>query len=267
MGAISVASYPVTFLFPSFRRLKRELGALDAVSEWIELAVRDFADRVGERGELLEQMSSKHGVRVNSSELPRVRAHVVAIYLAAVHDRLGEFLLELRLEHPTGDKWDMSGDESRLTRVTRSVGLERTLSFEICEYYRAARNALLHHEVRKKTGRADLGVASLAARVRSTPEFTKLDAPNPLSRLSFDDFVLFTRCTKILGRELCEAARPTAAELSAIALKHAQARGLTGKLAKSPARLSAALSGFLQTEYSLSREEADNIVERPASLT
>ena len=250
----------MTFLFPCFRQLKRQLGELDAVCECIELAVRELVTQEEAMldGKLfVSQLSEKHGVRVNRMDAPLLRGHAVHLYLVSVHQGLEDFLLALKREHPSSSSWNMAGDDDRLTRTARAVGLAPTLAFDLCQHYREVRNAFVHSGARASLRDRD----DLRGRVASDTSLASLKAPSTFSSVSFDDFVLFTRSVKAVAKELCEAARPCDATLTKLAVSHARKTGLQGRLAQNPSRLARAMSSFLQTTYSMTRAEADRIAE------
>ena len=152
----------------------------------------------------------------------------------------------------------MDVEADRLTKTARAIGFKHDLAFDICQYYRDIRNATVHRSAQDKVGRDGLRLQDLLDRVSHDAALRILHAPNFYVAVTFDDFLLFTRSAKILAEELCAAARPTDEILAEIAKAATVER--QGRLRKAPARLANAQSGFLQTTYSLSKQEADSIV-------
>ena len=61
-----------SFSFPSYRRLCRYLGETDAMVELTELAAREFLSGARQSSDIsgyVSEASSKHGVRVNLTEV------------------------------------------------------------------------------------------------------------------------------------------------------------------------------------------------------
>lgn len=95
------------------------------------------------------------------------------------------------------------------TRNVRRIWQER---YEVLEYYRIVRNAFTH-KVKQGTLDAALGRASAWSPIIKAD--LGLSAPNPFDRLTFDDFLLYTRMIKYVATDLCRIARPTRAEIAA----------------------------------------------------
>ncbi|WP_434347657.1 hypothetical protein ACN6A1_06260 [Myxococcus virescens] len=251
----------MSFRFPCYRDLKLRLGELDALCECLEIAIRDLVESANgssDPNEFMGERSRHHGVRVNRVDIPGLQAHAARTHIMTVYQSLEDFLDDLRSEHPLGDQWDMNGKRDLLTKTAGALGFNPTLPFDICQYYRLIRNAVAHPSARDGLRGSTAKVSALQHRVAQAPNLNTLDAPNPFDNVTFDDFVLFSRATKLLAMELCAAGRPSDAELRAEAVTSTSKQ--EGQLRKNPTRLANARSGYLQTRYSLSKSEADRIV-------
>jgi hypothetical protein len=249
----------MSFRFPCYRELKQHLGELDALCECIEVAARDLIERTNastDQSSFIRELAQRHGVRVDRVDVPAMQPHVARIYIATVHQCLEEFLIGLREEHPKGKSWHMGDDEDRLTKIARALGFKATLAYDLCQYYRTVRNATMHPKAREKARKTGVD-DDLRARAAAARTMGKLAAPNAFDTVTFDDFVLFTRSAKVLAEELCIAARPPDDELAALVV--ASTAGMAGKFRNDAQRLKNARSGFLQTNYSLPKAEADRI--------
>jgi len=249
------------FRFPCYRELKHQLGELDALCECIELATRDLVNRASaapDRHAYVADLAKHLGIHVNRVDVPSLRPHVARLYILTVHQCLEDFLIGLRDEHPKGKEWDIDDNADRLTKIARTIGFEHTLAFDVCQYYRDIRNATVHRSARNRIGGDGPALEALRDRVAENPALWNLHAPNRYEAVSFDDFVLFTRSTKTLAEDLCKAARPSDEELAEIV--EAKTVNLESRFRKAPERLANARSGFLQTTYSISRQEADRIL-------
>lgn len=251
----------MSFRFPCYRNLQLRLGELDALCECLEIATRDLVERASASSDpnaFIEERSRHHGVRVNRVDIPGLQAHALRMHITTVHQSLEEFLNGLCAEHPQGEQWDIKKRKGALlTRIADALNFKETLSFDLCQYYRVIRNAVAHPAARKELGSADKSDA-LRQRVGQHATLKALVAPNAYDKVTFDDFVLFSRAAKLLAMELCLAARPSDAELNEEAVANTSKQ--EGRLRKNPVRLANARSGYLRTKYSLSKSEADTII-------
>lgn len=254
----------MAFYFPCYRNLKDHLGSLDALAECMELSLRRFvrdAKEESDIGRFISETSKTCGVRVDSVDFTTLQLHAAHLYLVGVHQRIEEFLLEFKRDHPNGNAWNFDGDKDRLTKTMDAVGGARTLEFDLCQHYRNVRNAFVHSEVRGKQPDPNGQVDDLQMRVKKEVVYDRLNAPNVYGRSNFDDFILYSRASKKLAADLCRMGRPTDAELAELARQHVISNGDRARLVNNPSRLVKRLAGFLRTKYSLQVDEADRIAK------
>jgi hypothetical protein len=267
----------VPFRFPCYRTFKHELGEFDAACEVIELARRELdgqAQASGKPSAYIQGLSEKHKVRVNTFDRAELESRTARFYVVSVHQRLEEFLLDLREAHPSFKDWNMTGDDDRLTKISRAVSLKRLLEFDVCQYYRKVRNAAVHSDAKVKAAKGD---PKLRQRVeedaknreeeeakrgkkRENPR-VRLNAPSAYDEINFDDFILFSRCAKILAQELCLAVRPENAELARLAEEDEEVKALAKRFSDKPARIARLKIKYLRTEFSLDPNEARQVLE------
>lgn len=256
------------FSFPSSRRLARYLGESDAVLEIDELACRFFMGAAGLSGDakaFVAECSKKHGVTVNLAEFDAWQAHLAQRRIVAVYESAERFLNEFRKEHSAlhGQVWSERKDGVTLIdhvlanvgqtteQARKVVGMDLISRFE---YYRLVRNWITHDRARSPA-KERAGLAAL-------PEYSdaniadlgRLSAPNPPDSLNFDDFLLFSRVTKLVAARLNILGSPSEDSwLSIFDMKPFK------PLTKNPERLKNAVAGRLRTEYGLTSEAAERI--------
>ena len=254
------------FSFPSSRRLERYLGESDAILEIDELACRFFIDAAGLSGNakaFVAECSKKFGVCVNLEEFDAWRAHLAQRHIVAVYESAERFFKEFRGEHSELHRRDWTERKDGMSLIDHALenaGQSKAEAEEIVgadlirrfEYYRLVRNWIVHDKTRKPEKEED-------AR-RHLPQYSdanavalgRLAAPNSPESLRFDDFILFSRVTKLLAERLNVLGKPTEASwISAFDMKPFKA------LLKNPERLKNAVAGKLRTEFGMHSEAAD----------
>jgi hypothetical protein len=235
----------------SYRELETYLGASDATVEWLEVAVRHLAREHSLGGaSRLEQLATDLGVKVNAIPVERLAARTRSLELLAIAPYVEVFLAEFRREHPRVIRTRTS-DEDLLSYTLDAFDISRhsvgEFEYEVVQYYRRARNHLMHR-IKSAQQQEELTIAA-ELRARRPERYVRLDAPNPLEQLLFDDFLLFTRALKSLGQALCNAAAPSTQELiSAVAVNTRFVSSLRDR-SQNPERIRRRLASYLRTEY------------------
>lgn len=239
----------------SYRELETYLGASDATVEWLEVAVRHLAHEHTLGGaSRLEQLATELGVKVNAIPVERLAARTRSVELLTVAPYVEVFLTEFRREHPRVIR-TRNGDEDLLSYTLDSFGISRQsvgeFEYEVVQYYRLVRNHLMHR-IKSAQRQEELTIAA-ELRARRPERYARLDAPNPIERLLFDDFLLFTRTLKLLAQALCNATAPSTGELiSAVAANKKFVSGLRDR-SQNPERIRRRLASYLRTEYGYGR--------------
>jgi hypothetical protein len=226
------------FRLACYLDLKRQLGEIDAAAECLELAMREFVEisqGFGSPTAFIQELSRKHGIRVDVFDLDRFVRQAAALRLIGVTQAFEVFLNSFIEDHPrirsregrdTGEplldfvirKLDLS------TEVRRD--LKKGLDYSLYSYYRQIRNDVAHQALKDT---ALLGfnrkLEELRAASASNNEYAYLAAPNDIHRLTFDDYVLFTRAAKNLAAQLCQAGALTEPEIIEWLTKHRSKRG------------------------------------------
>lgn len=133
--------------------------------------------------------------------------------------------------------------------AAQTVGLDLISRFE---YYRLVRNWIVHD--RSRTPEKEM------ASLRNLPEYSdanaaalgRLSAPNAPDTLHFDDFILFSRITKLIAERFCVLGKPADDSwLSSFDMKPFRA------LLNNRERLRKAVAGKLRTEFGMNSAAAE----------
>ena len=254
------------FSFPSSRRLARYLGESDAILEIDELACRFFIDAAQQSEntrDFVSACSEKFEVCVNLAEFDAWRVHMAQRRIVTVYESAERFLKEFRKEHSdlhrrewTEKKKGMSLLDQALENVgatneqsRHDLGLDLISRFE---YYRMVRNWILHERPRtpKKEMSALQNIPAYSDENAST--LGRLTAPNPPELQNFDDFILFSRVTKLMAERLSVLGEPTENSwVSSFDMKPFKA------LINNRERLENAVAGKLKTDFGMNSEAAE----------
>jgi hypothetical protein len=249
----------------------KSLGESDAAVEWIEVGVRKLQAIADKDGfDAIQALASEHGVRVNTVAMDEVRRRCARLELLAVYQQAEHFFRLFRKTHPRSVEFRRDSDEDVLSATLDSFGVKASqvgqLEHDVFQYYRIARNLMMHdpegdqRKTHKRTQEA----------LRKSLEgsaYAKLDAPNLVDNLCFDDFILFSRALKQLAANLCEATSPTDTELVKVALSD---DGLSSKLrflGGNPGRQANAVASYLRERYSIPSTRAEAVTQLVLDMT
>jgi hypothetical protein len=251
---------PATFSFPSKRTLYRYLGETDALVELTELATRFFtasAIQSNDVRKFVEEQSLQHGIRVDLAELDLVSRHLARSYIVTIYQSAERFLHEFRKEHIALYQKPWIGDADDIDPLTvtlrnvaetqsdaeKAVGIDLISRFQ---YYRIVRNWVVHtkeSDVSKPQGKFNEIVPYSSEHQQ---KLASLNAPSPPTSLAFDDFICFSRLTKLIAEKLCKIAAPTTEYLAQqFCLKRFR------RLEENPKRMRNAVIGRLRTQYGM----------------
>lgn len=172
---------------------KNELGYVDATNQYVELSVRMTEKDYGSvlKSDLRELAQS---VNLNVSSLAEdYMCRISKSYIVNVNSCFENFLKSFR---------HLPGSPTNITEIEKTKEddwLEWTLNIAfssidndikndvyVCEYYRLIRNHIVHN------GESSSPLKSKRALIKTTDN-PRLNAPNGLDSLTFDDQVLFSR--------------------------------------------------------------------------
>jgi hypothetical protein len=262
MSEITLA-HPIEFRSPAYRSLVKALGESDAVVEWIEVGVREVQFVSESNGlEAAKELASKHGVFVNVIPLSDLRNRCARLELLSVNQQAEHFFRLFRKTHPRQMVYSRADDDDALTSTLESFNLNPAkvgqLEHDIFQYYRDARNLIMHDPERDQRKSQKRQCDKLRAQVAES-NYKTLAAPNYIDSLCFDDFILFTRSLKQLAANLCDATVPTDEELAASVLATTELMRKLKFLEGNQTRRAHTVVGFLRERYSILVARAEQI--------
>lgn len=189
------------------REFQKELGYVNATNQYIEMISRYF--QMEHEDDTLLTMAKY--VNLSLTQLPeKCNVRIAKGYIVGVQSCLERFLTSFKeLEgNPTKnvEPFNAKRDNNRLFWVlnasyNKNIPSEVLNLYYICNYYRLVRNEIVHMGAQSSEFRnAKSIVESLTTSLLSNAMFDKLNAPNDISELTFDDQVLFSRAAK----RICE---------------------------------------------------------------
>lgn len=181
-----------------YNRFRQELGYTNVTNQYIELASRKLRAQYGyELQANLEHIAKGEGLSI-SVLCQDFGLRIAQGYIISVYTCLDRFLVDYKNLPGSPTYHGKDGENSSLLEWTWDIVGKRATqdeknAFYLCDYYRLVRNSIVHK-----------GVPSSQLRQRySTVEklcSSKLDAPNCISHLTFDDQVLFSRAAFCLSK-------------------------------------------------------------------
>ena len=172
---------------------KKELGYVNDTNQYVELSIR-----ITEKEHSLDLRNNLQGlaqsVNLNVSTLTEdYMCRISKSYIVNIHSCLENFLKSFK--HLPGSPTNIT----EIKKTSEDDWLEWTLNMAfssiendikndigICEYYRLVRNCIVH------SGESSSTLKSKRALIKTTDN-PRLNAPNGLDSLTFDDQVLFSR--------------------------------------------------------------------------
>ena len=172
---------------------KNELGYINATNQYVELSVRiTEKDHGSDLKKDLQRLAQSVNLNV-STLVEDYMCRISKSYIVNVNSCLENFLKSFR--HLPGSPTNITEKE----KTKEDDWLEWTLSIAfssiennikndvfVCEYYRLIRNHIVHN------GESSSTIKNKRALIK-TEDNSRLNAPNDLDSLTFDDQVLFSR--------------------------------------------------------------------------
>lgn len=194
-----------------YTTLKTELGASDAINEYVEVLLRKCeAESFDEN--TFQQYAVAYGIRVNDISSKEALLSIRRHYIVCVSQHFEFFLKSFQnhlKKYATTYRAKVDG-ESLLECVCSTIlDLSNTASdsyllYLLCDYYRLVRNHCAHIG---DTAKISLVITELKTRTIDIRRlFPKLNAPSCFEEISFDDFILYSRAVKKLAALLVEKA-------------------------------------------------------------
>lgn len=192
------------------KAFSNELGYINVSNQYIELAVRCYEREY--RDEPVESMART--VNLSISTLPEdYYARVSKGYLVGIQSSFERYLLAFKelCGNPTEniEVYDPKKQNTNRLQWTLKACYGNALPddireyYYICNYYRLTRNHSVHsgdQSAEYKNARALVG--NLNRALLKSGMCDRLDAPNSIEHLTFDDQVLFSRTARILAERI-----------------------------------------------------------------
>lgn len=258
----------MSFSFPSYRNLCRYLGETDALVELTELACRAFQDSSKKSpvpAAFIASESERFGIRVNLSEAGNLSRHLARNYIVTVYQSAECFLHDFRKEHRAIYGKDWIGDAADVDPLTvtlknlSSADPEAAIGEDLItrfQYYRIVRNWVVHtkeSDSSKPKAKFDEIVPCSSARQELKSPLPPTNRPDALT---FDDFICFSRVTKLIAEKICSMEKPPADHWLAVFPIARFKRFMT-----KPERMKNSIVGYLRTEYGMDSANARWIAE------
>lgn len=192
------------------KEFSNELGYINVSNQYIELAVRCYEREYGD--EPIELIA--RSINLSISTLPEdYYARVSKGYLVGIQSCLEKYLLAFKelCGNPTEniEKYDPRKQNTNRLQWTLKACYGNNLPddireyYHICNYYRLTRNNGVHisdQSAEYKNARAL--VENLDKALLKSGMGDRLDAPNSIESLTFDDQVLFSRAARALAERI-----------------------------------------------------------------
>ena len=227
---------------------KKELGYTTASIQYVELS-RRIADDRGSilKGSSVRSTAKQYGLSV--SELPEdFSLRIAKSYIIQVHSCVELFLENFRhlIGSPTyALEYDRQMDNLLHWTTLNALGpaassKEYDLLYRICDYYRFVRNDIVHSgEVAKGLRKSFSALAGFRDE--------KLNAPNMIDSICFDDQVLYARSARTLLEAIYFQSQydwPLIVENNKVEL-----RRITQKCSHNPEKTMQKVKNYLQQSY------------------
>ncbi len=248
------------FRYPCYRELRKSLGAFDAVCGYATIAV-DFLNEELEQNpeprDWLSRYAKGHGITLHDVEYESLAPRLAEMFVFLVHARFEEFLRSFLHAHVASQSWEPRGDSGLFEYVVKNLALAHSANGagerETIEYYRLARNALSHRDI--KTTRLDNQRKKVRQLLDITDEYLP---PKMLGAFDYGDFLMFTRAVKAYAAIICQAARPSDPEIAHLIAP--EIRSLN-RFRNKPHRFRNGVRQFLRMNYYMDTAEADRVVD------
>ena len=208
----------MSFRFPAYRTLERNLGLADASAEANEVALRllvRIADDPKKPNVLkLDGLAKLTEVGVSDVLAKDLLLNMHHLYLMNVHSMLEVFVTDLQGQHPEGsawrrgdkqDDWDFIADQISLGTARKAF--RDSPQYRITDYFRLVRNKFVHDRA-AKSSRIDEKHAQLIEGLKKDWPYGEQPMPNKFQDVGFSDFLLYTRAGKELAHDACTKLQP-----------------------------------------------------------
>lgn len=187
-----------------FSAFKKELGYVNATNQYVELSIRITENDHGSALQNYLQYLAQ-SVNLNVSTLTEdYMCRISKSYIVNIHSCIENFLKSFKHlpGSPTNVEKSQKPEQEDWLEWTLKIAfsnIENNIKNDIaiCEYYRLVRNCIVH------SGESSAALRNKFALIKSI-ESPRLNAPNGLDSLTFDDQVLFSRAAHNVAKYIFE---------------------------------------------------------------
>lgn len=189
----------------------------------------------------------------NESLAPRL----AEMFVVLVHSHFEEFLRDFLHAYAGCASWGPRGDDGLFEYVVKHLGLAYSVNAaaerETIEYYRLARNVLAHPDIKATR------LINQRTKLRKLLNVTDDNLPpKPLGRFDYGDFFMFTRAVKAYAAIICQAGRPSDAEIVELIMPEIKS---LNRFRNKPQRFRNGVRQYLRMTYRLDTEESDRVID------
>lgn len=236
----------------------KELGYTTASIQYVELSLRiaskQFNDELKSKN--IVELAKRYSLSV--SEIPEdFSLRIVKNYIVQIHSCIELFLINYQNligSATNGLNYDNKNDNRlhwTLTHVFGDMDSDYSQMYRICDYYRHVRNLIVHQKNDSSGYRNARGLIS-------NYQDDKLQAPNSIENLNFDDQVLYARCARKLLKEVYVKTHYDWAAI--VSAYQTQIKQITVKRCDDAIKRNTRIENFLKRIYPVSKSNIDDII-------
>lgn len=183
-----------------FTKFRKELGYINITNQYIELASRKLQSHYGHELQTNFVSIAKDAGLTISTLCEDYSLRIVQGYIVSIYTCLDRFLVDFKNlpGSPTYQKElpdKVSLLEYTWDTVCKKASNDEKNAYHLCNYYRLVRNNIVHK------GESNNQLRLSFSQVKKIHN-SRLEAPNNISELTFDDQVLFSRSAFSLSKVL-----------------------------------------------------------------
>lgn len=208
----------MSFRFPAYRTLERNLGLADASAEANEIALR-LLERIAVDPNkpallILKGLAQLTGVGVSNVNAKDLFLNMHHLYLMNVHSMLEVFATELQSQHPEGCDWKRKDKQDDFDFIAEQIhpgtareAFRNTPEYRITNYYRLVRNKFVHDRS-AASERLDDKHTQLIEELKEDWPYGEQPKPRIFGNIAYSDFLHYTKAGKDLALRACRALKP-----------------------------------------------------------
>lgn len=186
-----------------YKNFKATLGKFCATCQLTELSVRYFQanyDSLVASPNGLNGICQQYHVLLADSDIERVLPNIPLSYIIYIQACFEDFVIsycQLLKKYGVNEYIERDSSESALECLCNNIyGKKLPVDikpiYKLCEYYRLVRNKVMHKHINDDLSKKFKMVSQIKYDTL-TNIYGELNAPNPFTRISFDDFILFSK--------------------------------------------------------------------------